>query len=134
MGSPIDKLFTFHKCDNILAHSTPSTIFVSQSESCMREVWELIGPNWRLPLGVEMRDQFICRVRLGCGIALLKKQRAAAEPMLDHAADAREGSTWFIHKAVLMRIAQISTAEPEDVVVWGASVPKDDTSEDGSEF
>jgi hypothetical protein len=83
------------------------------------ELWVLSGPNWKLPVRVIWHDA-IGDVRLGAGIALLKKQVTIGGARLRQLCERESNGSFFILRHVLERNAQRSmTTDPEDLVEWG---------------
>lgn len=81
------------------------------------ELWELIGPTYRLPLGVEWFDT-LGRVDIGAGIPLLKRQREIAVTTLTPISDVTDGK-FFIYRPDLMQVASLSEkTEAEEIVRW----------------
>lgn len=82
------------------------------------ELWELIGPHWRLPIYAHASPNGVIEVEIA-GIPILKAQRKAAEEALRIHCTHRESNTWFFARAGLEQSAVKSHWEdPEDVVIW----------------
>lgn len=83
----------------------------------MREIWELLGPFWKLPIGVFWHEDY-GEIRIGAGLALLNCQYREAKALLSRIGDVR-GSTFWVSRAMLTRNAVKSLeTDPENVVHW----------------
>jgi hypothetical protein len=81
------------------------------------ELWELIGPCWRLPLRVVWYAE-LAEVRVGAGAALTRKMRAVAEEKLLTVATPK-GSNFWASREALGKVAVLSRYEdPEEVIEW----------------
>lgn len=81
------------------------------------ELWELLGPYWRLPLRVVWYGE-LAEVRSGAGSRLTKKQVEACEEKLDGIGN-KKGMAHFLTRFQLEKIAEPSRHEdPDDVVEW----------------
>ena len=84
----------------------------------MRELWELTGENFVLPISVEPSETAFA-VRLGAGLRLLQKQRDSGGALLDAVATKRVGGRWFVTQEQLTVVARRSQqTEPEEVLFW----------------
>lgn len=82
------------------------------------ELWELIGPRWRLPIYAHTLPNGVIKVELA-GIPLLKAQIKVAEEYLRIHCTHREGDTWFFAESGLRQSAIKSIYDdPEQVVIW----------------
>lgn len=97
------------------------------------ELWILIGPTWRLPIAVECRDGLNYSARLA-DIPWLKKQKLAVDSVLGQVCLEKNDREWRLVLSALKSVAEpYAGKNAEDVVVWGASIPRE-AEHEGSEF
>lgn len=79
------------------------------------ELWELVGPSWRLPLRIVWHDDF---GEVIFPIHLLNVQRFALDKVIHQYLYERAGKLW-ICRADLTKVAHRSDhTDPEDIVEW----------------
>lgn len=80
------------------------------------ETWQLIGTFWKLPLRVVWMTT-LAEVRVGGGVNLTSKMRAAAEEKMRTVATVR-GTVFWASYQQLEKVAVKFEGDPEDAVEW----------------
>lgn len=109
--------------------ATRVSVVVSRGmDSSAPELWELVGPTYRLPVMVSFdhpRAVGLARVGIPYGIPLLRAQREVLEKDLTSICAKRENKGWVLKEETLNAYCQKSQfTDPQDVVVWNWSEPK----------